>query len=212
MTRTFEEPIRASMLLAATCAGLLVGCKNSGPSGDTGGRVDPYNTKGREESDPGMNMAAMLEASDRVAMAIADRIGGTMAEHANKVVIEIGVIDNRTRTPWNDFVLIRRRVVGKLVNSDIVGQVAKINEAPEVMDDQAKRFAPPKPVDRLDENLAPAAPATERFAAADTYLLNGNFSEATRGGASLYYLEMSLTNLQSRQIVFTEQFDFKQVR
>ncbi len=201
--------IGASWLIACCIAG---GCANQGPSGQTNGRVDPYDTKGREQSDAGITMAALLEASDQATMAIAERIGATFASHSTKVVIELGWIRNATNTPASDFEMLRRRVSGRLINSEAVRNVAKIMESPESMDQQAARFSQEAPPDRLDEATSSGGTATFRYAASDTYLLNGEFHEATRGGASTYYLEMTLTNLQTREIVFAQPFDFKQVR
>ncbi|MBL8746423.1 MAG: hypothetical protein JNK58_08720 [Phycisphaerae bacterium] len=145
-------------------------------------------------------------------MAIAERINSTFASHSTKVVIELGWIKNVTNTPSSDFEMLRRRVTGRLINSEAVRHVAKIMESPEAMDQQAGRFAQAAAPDRLDESTSSEGTATNRYSASDTYLLNGEFREALRGGASTYYLEMTLTNLQTREIVFAQPFDFKQVR
>ncbi len=211
--------VRSLVIAVATGAIALggSGCANQGPSGNSGGRIDPYRSKGRITSDRAASTPEMLEACDKTAAAVASRIGDVVRrDHPqSKVVIELGLIENQTHgTMSNDFDLIRRRLTDRLVNSDVVRQVARINEAPESMDAQSRRFEQTQPVDRMDENLSAAAPSTARYAGGDTYLLNGYFGEQSRSGAaySFYFFQMKLVNLQTREVLFSEPFEFAQTR
>lgn len=203
MRRTCPSRLLVCRLGALAGAFMAAGCDSSPPLGDTGGRVDPYRST-RVDAGSGMaHTVDLLEFSDRVGGALALRIS-TIDEIANapgKVVIEMGDIENKTLTPTSDFSIMRRRVFAGLVNSSAVARVADIVEAPEVMDEQRDRFG----VDRA---------TTDRYDTRGTYLLQGYFGELTRGGGaqSNYYYEMTLTNLQTRRIVFAEQFDTKQIR
>ncbi len=159
-----------------------------------------------ETRDPAADTVTLTDFSNRVSQAVVGRIAGIeeIRNSPSKVVIQVGAIVNRSRTPVNDFDQIRRRVFAGLVNSDIVRRFADIVEAPEIMDAQRARLAPggvnTAGMGRYDPNT--------------TYVLQGFFSEQERnqGSVSNYYLEMSLTNLASGRIVFVEQYDFKQVR
>jgi hypothetical protein len=195
-------------LAAVLAGGRLTGCQQRvtqpPPRGDSGGRIDPYRSTSADRYDRSANTVDLLEFSDRVGDMLAQRISGVseIRESGSRVVIEMGDIENRTSTPSNDFAIMRRRTFASLVNSDAVSRYADILEAPEVMDDQYQRFGTPGGV------------GTDRYNTRATYLLQGYFGELVRGGGvqSSYYYEMTLTNLQTRRIVFVEQFDTKQFR
>lgn len=206
----FRAP-RQSRLLASLLvpiALIAAGCNNGQttappPRGDPGGRIDPYRSTDIDAGSARASTVDLLEFSDRVAESIAGRIASIpeIAASSERVVIEMGAIENHTQTPSSDFAIMRRRVFAGLVNSSVVRPFADILEAPEITDRQRDRFAAsPGDTDRYDTNA--------------TYLLQGYFGELSRGSGlqSNYYYEMTLTNLQSRRIVFVEQFDSKQIR
>ena len=198
--------IRRVLSIAALSTSVLAltACETSpAPRGNTGGRVDPYRSTAIDAASRDANSVDLLQFSDSVGRALAARIANVdeIRNAPQRVVIEMGDIHNKTYTPTSDFQIMRRRVFASLVNNGPVSQLADILEAPETMDAQRDRFAP---------DYA----STDRYDTRQTYLLQGYFGELTRGGGaqSTYYYEMTLTNLQSRRIVFTEQFDAKQVR
>ncbi|MEL6740114.1 MAG: hypothetical protein AAFP26_05625 [Planctomycetota bacterium] len=205
------HPARFTTLTALCTTAMLLslsGCDqtqttNPPPRGDTGGRVDPYRSTGIDAGSARASTVDLLEFSDRVGEALASRIATIpeIAGAADRVVIEMGAIENSTQTPSSDFAIMRRRVFASLVNSDLVRPYADILEAPEVTDRQRGRFA-------IDPG------STDRYDTRATYVLQGFFGELSRGGGiqSNYYYEMTLTNLQSRRILFVEQFDSKQIR
>lgn len=198
--------VRTIALAAACGSGLvLAACSNPGPAprGNTGGRIDPYRSTSVDAQSGAANTVDLLQFSDAVGRAIALRIADVdeIEQSPEKVVIEMGGIENKTYTPTSDFEIMRRRVFTGLVNTNAVARLADIVEAPETMDAQRGRFA---------NDFG----QTDRYGTRQTYLLQGYFGELTRGGGaqSNYYYEMTLTNLQSRRIIFAEQFDSKQIR
>lgn len=205
------QPSRLARFAALALSGVLLGSggcdqsrtTNPPPRGDTGGRVDPYRSTGVDAGSARASTVDLLEFSDRVGESLAARIARIpeIAQSPDRVVIEMGAIENNTQTPSSDFAIMRRRVFSGLVNSDLVRPYADILEAPEITDRQRGRFA-------TDPG------STDRYDTRATYLLQGFFGELSRGGGiqSNYYYEMTLTNLQSRRIVFVEQFDSKQIR
>lgn len=198
-------------LAAASAVGLVSGCQTP-PPGNTGGRSDPYRTTPADQFSREVSTVTLLEFSDAAAEHIVQRIANIpeIRDSPTRVVIEIGAIDNQTRTPTSDFVLARRRLVNRLVNSDVVANVADIHESPELMDAQARRFE--SSPDLLDDRGGSSR--TARYPAEITYVLNGYFGEASRGqGAkSLYFFEATLTNLGSRRTVMSASIDAAQVR
>lgn len=191
----------ACVLTAIGVLGGLAGCQQQPKQGPTGVTRSDERIYG-ETRDPAADTVTLTEFSNRVSQAIVSRISGIpeITQSPTKVVIMVGGIENRSNTPQSDFDQIRRRVFAGLVNSNIVRQHADIVEAPEIMDAQRARLGGAPGMGRYDPNL--------------TFILNGFFSEQSRlgGGVSNYYLDMTLTNLGSGQILFAEQYDFKQVR
>ncbi|MEL7472541.1 MAG: hypothetical protein AAGK04_04425 [Planctomycetota bacterium] len=190
-------------------AAALMGCQTP-PPGNTGGRVDPYRSTPADEYSPEANTVTLLEFSDQVSEAIARRIAEVpeIRESPDRAAIELGALVNNTRTPSSDFAIVRRRVFGNLVNSSIVGQWADVYEAPEIVDPQYERLAP-----HADTSYRSGYPhSTSRYDPNKTFLLQGDFGEMVRGRQSTYLFEMTLTNLQSRRVVFNEQVVSKQRR
>lgn len=200
----------AAIILTTGLGAALTGCGNDGrvtappPQGNTGGRVDPYRSTPIDSGSFRASTVDLLQFSDQVGQALAARIGRVPEIYGapDRVFIELGELQNLTNTPTSDFLIMRRRIFAALVNSDAVTRHAAILESPEVMDHQRGRLGPD------------GRPEADRNDPRATYVLQGYFGELTRGDGlqSNYYYEITLTNLQTRQIVFTEQFDAKQIR
>lgn len=199
-----KRPMSASATLAfCAAAGLtLTGCTQYGPPGDRGGRVDPGNTVAYEYRDPAAPTADLRqfagEAVEQIALQIADT--PEITSSPTKVVIALGAITNRTNTPTNDFIAVRRRVFTGLVNS-VARQHADIIEQPEIMQGQLDRYAP-RNTDPVDENLGQTG-EIGRYDPNLIYVLQGEFGELQRlrGQVSDYYFDFTLTNLKSGKIV-----------
>lgn len=204
--------IVAGVLLC--CALALPACQtNRPPKGDSGGRVDPYRQTNADRYSREVSSVTLLEFADQVSQALSERVAHVdeITESETKVALEMGAITNNTSTPSNDFKIIRRKVFMGLVNNSIVTQHANVYESPELMDEQADRFGSGENTDLFDDG--PPATPTDRYAAEDTYVLQGEFGEITRGrNQSTYVFDVTLTNLASRRVVFAEQFTSKELR
>ncbi len=203
------------IIAAAFVAAIVSGCESQPKQGNTGGRVDPYKTTIADERSPEISTVGLLEFSDKVAESLVSRISSIseITSRPEKVVLELGALDNQTRTSTRDYNQIRRRIMSRMVNSDILRKYANVMEAPEVMDGQARRLGQEAPPDLIDEG-GQADTGTARYSKDKTYLMNGYFGEQVRGGGakSTYFLQITLTHLGSRRVVFSEDFDMAQVR
>ena len=196
-------------------AGLVLGLTGCGqttapPPGNSGGRIDPYRQTNADRYSRAASSVTLLEFADQVTEALAYRIANIpeIAQNPNPVAIELGAITNETLTRTSEFEAIRRRIFLNMTNSDFVRSGrARIYEQPEIMDEQAERFA-------SGTRTYGSGPITARYRLEDTFLLQGTFHELTRleGQQSTYMFDVTLVNLASRQIVFAEQMTSKQVR
>lgn len=202
---------RAFVLIAL--AGGLAACEATPPTGDSGGRIDPYRQTTADRTSPEVSSVTLLEFADQVAMALSRRLAGVpeIAEPANKVALEMGSIKNDTSTPSSDFALIQRKVFLGMVNNSIITQHADIFEAPERMDEEANRFGGGGSADLFDDGHNSAM--TARYALDESFVLQGTFGEIKRGPyQSTYIFDCTVTNIASRKIVFAEQFMSKELR
>lgn len=205
----------STLTLAALAAAFaLAGCTYSGPPGRSDGTFGSDTRIPGESRDPAANPVSLLNFADQVSQAISARVSNIneITTRQTKPVIALGNIRNTTRTSSQDFEAIRRRVFVGLVNSN-VSRYADMVERVEIIDEQTRRLAPQPSRDLLDERRT-EPPQGPRYSPADTYVLQGEFSELIRGGGatSTYIFDATLTHLGSGRIVFAEQYEFKQVR
>ncbi|MCC7191418.1 MAG: hypothetical protein IT444_01440 [Phycisphaeraceae bacterium] len=196
-------------LVAALAAIPLAGCQKN--SGSTGGRIDPYRTTSADRLSDRASIPAMLEFGDTVAAQLAQQITDIdeIRNSPTKVVLELGSIDNHTATPSSDFEQLRNRVRGQLYQSRLMRKYFLIVENRQRMQAEYDRIVGPdgppggdsQPSDR--GGVAGYDPRT-------TYVLQGDFFEMNRLDRRQYYFEFKLTNLVTREIVFSEHFDLGQ--
>jgi hypothetical protein len=189
---------------AALAAGLMHGCTHNQDVGDSGGRINPYASTPADEASTAANMPAMLEYSDQVAEALVRRLSEIpeIADSTERVVVELGNIENQTNTPRTDFELIQRRLRGRLINSDIAIAKLRFVESVAAMDAEQRRV--------MGEDVDYGAGQTDRYEPIGTYVLRGAFFESERYDTRRFYFEFNLVNLQTRDIVFNEPFDLAQ--
>ncbi len=200
--------------LAVLVAGLALGiggCQSPQPSD----RADPYSRPGNGAlNDPAVSPRTLLEFTDQVTQSLADRIPqvDSIRNSPQKVVIAVGAITNRTRTPASDFLTIRSKIFTNLVNST-VRQHAMIVDTLETMDEQVNRYAQHGGTNRLDEGSAGTLESA-RYDPAITYILNGEFGEISRdaGRDSTYIFNWKLVNLKSSEMVYADQVTSTQTR
>ena len=199
MTRfAIGRTVLAAIALAGI-TGLGIGCT---PDGTTGGRIDPYRTTDADRRSSRASMPSMLEFSDEVAQSLAYDLVNIpeIQQSPEKVVLELGDLQNNTTTPYSDFMLIQRRVQNQLLSSDVIRNQFILVEGPARMDVEKQR-------------VTADSTSSARYEAGKTYMLMGDFFESNRGSdVRRYYFNFKLVNLQTRQIVFVHDYDLGQVR
>jgi len=173
------------------------GCESPPERGSRGGRIDPYRTTEADRESSRVTMPALLEFCDVTAENLVrdlrqiPEITGAGAER--QVVLELGDINNKTRTPTNDFEMMQVRLRDKLLASDVINQNVLVVEDLQRMDQQRRRLT------RGDTS------GTNVYHPEDTYILYGDFYRAS-GQTRRYYFAFRLA-VQTRKIVFREQYD-----
>lgn len=209
MNRSHKSYARlgASLMLVGLAA--APGCTPS--AGDSGGRIDPYQTTRDDRRNDKINLPALLEFGDKAAEQLARDLKDIdeIESRQTRAILEIGTIVNKTRTPTQDFEQMQIRLRNKIRNSALVRDRFKIVESGARSDVEKRRTEGPGPEDLLQEGTGSGG--TDRYAAKDTYVLQGDFYEAKRNDRSQYYLNFQLTNVQSREIVYNHDFDLGQV-
>src|SRR5262245_14738454 len=205
LEKTMSATIRSGARLLIVGAGVLAalaGC-NNGPAGKAPGHVNPYQHSEASDRDPAVNEITLLEFADQVTAAMAQRIPTIpdIKDSPRKVVIAVGDVTNRTNTPSNDFAAIRSQIFTDLVNSNVT-KYADILETLEIMQAQMARYS----TDNRD---------AARYNPEQMYILNGEFSEISRGEggkASVYIFNWRLVNLATSKTVFADRLTAKQQR
>lgn len=208
-------------LLAMTLAGVLAaGCSStpSTPQGSHGGRLDDsYRTTGSDEASTKASIPALLEFADLTAQSLAEQISSlphvvqrydAVTKTQGRLILEMGSIDNQSRTPSSDFELIQRRLRSQLMRSQLIKSKFMFVEGRARAERDVNRIQGNNNGDLLQEGNAGA---TDQYANNDTYLLLGDFLEANRGNRRQYFFNFKLVHAQSREIVFDEAFDLAQM-
>ena len=187
---------------------MAVGC-SSPNTGSSGGRIDSYSTTGSELRADAPNIAALLEFSDQAAELFAQEMVDLpeIRGAQYRQVLELGSIQNKTRTPTSDFELIQNRVRNTLSKSKMVRNSFRIVQSRARSEAELARIQ-----GQLDDLLQEGTGAGVRIDdPATIYVLQGDFFESRRGDRRQYYFNFQLTNLQSREIVLNEDYDLGQV-
>lgn len=198
--------------LAAILAAVLAaaGC-NTAPAGDTGGLIPVSERTGADRFDPAADSVTLLEFADASGqeLSAAFLTLPTIAQSQFRVVIEVGSIQNNTATPSSDFAAVQRRVFLTLAQSDLVRKGARVVET---------RARVSRDVANANDPFGQGDPGSvtglDQYPLGSTYFLQGTFSELSRGGAfqSTYLFDVTLTNAQTREIVYAKQIVAKQLR
>lgn len=208
---------RAISVVGLSAMSVFLSACNQAPRGDDGGIIDVRERTGADKFSEGADTVTLLEFADAVGQDLAGNFLTIPAIQQSqfRVTVELGSLQNQTRTPSSDFAAVQRRVFLTLANSDLVRKGARVVESrarvqrdagiggqPTVTQDPLGREAP----------VVTAAPGT--YPLEDTYFLQGTFSELSRGGGiqSTYVFDFTLTNAASREIVFANQITRKQFR
>lgn len=204
LQRTVFLTVAAFSMLAL----LAAGC-SSAPRGAAGGRVDPYATTRADERSTEASVPALLEFSDITAQRLAQDLTSLPAVQRadRRLVLELGTIQNRTRTASSDFEMMQRRLRSSLLRSRLITDHFMIVEGRQRMEGELQRIQG-QPQDLLQEGLDNGGVA--QFDPRDIYVLQGDFYESVRGTTRRYYFNFKLTHLATREIVFDNDFDLGQ--
>lgn len=199
-------------LIAA--ASILTGC--SAPPGDSGGLID---NRERTRVDRGSVLAdsvSLDEFADSVSQQMAYDIPsiGRLRSSSNKAVIEIGSLENKTRTPLSDFQGVQRKVFISLVGSEPVRNVAMVVERAKRVDRDIQEIRGDRTTDMFDDK-SQGTDRRAQYQLNDIYILNGTFFERVRGDRGqqgTFDFDMTLTHAASGEIVFAKQYGWKQIQ
>ncbi len=211
-----RRSVRPALVAAAFASMTLAGCNNA-PPGNTGGTFDPNQRTKIDARDPAADSVTLLEFARSSGQELALEFLSIPAIQNSQfqVVIELGSIQNNTRTPSSDFAQVQRRVFLTLAQSDLVRKGARVVERRARVAADAAGVSVPPQVDPLGREVAtqPSGGMAD-YPLEATYFLQGTFSELSRGGGrqSTYQFDVTLTNARSREIVFAKIMDSKQDR
>lgn len=191
---------------------MLAGCSSgdSGPryQGSQGRLDDPYQTTSADVSSDRASIPALLEFTDQTAQALAEQITSlphvqqrfdAASKTQERMILELGSIDNKTRTPSTDFEMMQRRLRSALMRSNLI----------------KSKFMFVEGISRTQQDLERVqggqVEQTSRYAGKDTYILMGDFMEANRNARRQYWFNFKLVHASTREIVFDEDFDLGQM-
>lgn len=198
--------VRRSFGLALSAV-VLTGCMGP-PRGDSGGRIDPYETTAADVFSTGANVPDMLAFGDRVGEQLAQRLMSIpeIANAPHQVVLELGTIENKTRTPLSDFEMLQKRLHRAIQRSSFLRNHILVVESRARMEYEMSRIQGAAEPDLLQDG-AGGGTRVQQYDPRYTYVLQGDFYETVRNNARRYWFNFQLVNLQSRAVVFTEDFD-----
>ena len=192
-------------------AGLLAAPGCAPDSGDSGGRIDPYQTTKDDRRSDRVSLPALMQFGDTVAQRFAADLKDVdeIESRQTRAILQLGTIVNKTKTPTQDFEQFQVRLRNALRKSPFIRDRFKFVESGGRADVEKMRTEGPGKEDLLQEG--PGQTGADRYKASDTFVIQGDFYEAKRGDRSQYYMNFQLTNAQSGEIVFNEDYDLGQV-
>lgn len=192
-----------AVLLAGTLLGFLVGCepKIGRPGGRPSGGIPQPSASELPPID------GLMQFCDETAEALVKELSSIpeVTSARQRLVLELGGINNKTETSVSDYFMIQRRLQGKLTQSDILKAAFMIVETPERIDAENRRIYGDASGGLLQD--VKAVPGRNRYDPNISYVLTGDFYQATRLNQRRYLFQFSLTNLASGKIVFQKSYD-----
>lgn len=198
---------RALALASVISLAFLGGC--AAPRGDTGGRIDVYESTTADRKSGAASVPALLEFSDTAAQALARDLANLyeIRQRDTRAVLVLGSIENATQTPRSDFQLIARRTRDRLVGLPQITNNFKIVASRQRIESYERQE-----VGEVEDLLQESSVSSEvaRYDPSDVYVLTGDFMESRRGDVRRYYFSFKLVNMATREIVFNESYDLGQ--
>ncbi|MDX2132066.1 MAG: YtxH domain-containing protein [Planctomycetota bacterium] len=176
---------------------LFAGC-NAPPKGEQTRRVEVSDTTKAERRSAQVQPAALVEFSDQVAQQLTeDLIALPEFNSGQRVSVVFGDLVNKTGiVPTSDFEAFRTRVRQKLVNSSVARSRIRWIESRAKME-ELRRLE----LGGVEGETGSTTPLNPGM----TYFLNGEMYRVERGAqeVNLYMLSFSLSNAQSRELIWT---------
>jgi hypothetical protein len=196
-----SSPLHRLLLVLLFASLLLGGCRSEVKTGSSGGRIDPYQTTGSDRRSASASIPELLAFTDQAAQQLAAELVADprVRDREGLLVLELGTIDNQTRTPTNDFRQIQRRLRSTLQQSPHIRGRFVVVESLQRMDEEAAR-------------VTRAGAPTDDYEPNRIYVLQGDFYESLRGNRSQYFFNFKVTHLTSREIIIDSSYDLGQVR
>ncbi|MEX0776652.1 MAG: hypothetical protein WD042_13195 [Phycisphaeraceae bacterium] len=199
--------IAASYIVLVIASFLLVGCNE--PDTLHRGRVDSTETSAGEPTSAQIYSAAMLEFADQVAADLPQKlieIPDLWLRNGDKPTVIMGDINNKTYVvSSNDFEVVRSRIRHGLLQSPHVRQ--RVN----FVENRARMEALSQ---REQVGTTQGAGGPEPYDARTAWALNGDFyrihRESGRGDTNQYYMEFTLTNFATNQVLAMPKYELKQ--
>ncbi|MBI1337285.1 MAG: hypothetical protein GC164_10030 [Phycisphaera sp.] len=194
--------------LALSAIALAAGC-TSAPRGDSGGRIDPYETTQADRNSGYISLPALLEATDTAAEQLAGDIVDVLAGANSRKVLEVGTINNMTSTPSNDFRMIVTRLKAKLRSSPVIRNNLMFVESRSRVDNDLQRLngGGGDNGDILQETGPNTGSGSATYNPQDMVILYGEFMEASRGSRRTYFYEFKLVNPTTREEIWAKSYD-----
>lgn len=196
--------VRGRMTTAAACAAMILGgagCQQDRPRlGDSSGRVSPTSTTRAEAGSQQVLPATLIEFADQVARDLArdlsdERIYG-ISDNEVLATVVFGDIVNKTQiVSTADFEMARSRIRNQLMQSDVFRRKVRFVENRERMEELRAR-----------EWGSSDGVTVKRFNPAHTFFLNGDMYRVARDGSNLYQMTFTLTNFETGELVFTNEY------
>ena len=207
--RPITSPLRTLVLAAAMTVALCgLGCQ-SGPHDVGLYDSTPADRGSMRASDPDL-----LRFCDQVAERIVEDLAKLpeIQSATTRKVLALGSIRNVTATPTTDFESILLRLRGRIQASERTRRDFIVIQDPGLTLRDRERFVG-ETEDLLQEGLCSEI---NRYSASDTYTLQGELFERKRTGGDAtvqrFYFALSLVNLQTNAIVFSNDYDLIQLR
>jgi PBP1b-binding outer membrane lipoprotein LpoB len=197
-------PHRTTPLLLAVivvAASLFTGCRSQ-----PGGRIDVGQTTEAERRSPLILPVALNEFSDQAPRRLVEDLGNIprVRDTPGQVTVFLGDINNQTTAvSSSEFEMAMTRMRNRLINSNTAGERMQFVERRARMQRLAQR-------ERVASGDFLADP--EDYDPHTTYVLNGDFFRVSRGNTNQYYMQFQLVHFGSNQIVWSDDYEIRQVR
>ena len=196
-----DHPVRTVLLIAITALLVpLAGCEKRT------GRIPVSETTQSEKDHAKVLPVALIEFSDQVPQELVQELSVVreVQQSDGKATVILGDLVNKTQiVPSTDFEMASQRLRNNLINSSIARDRLKFVENRARLD----RLAAREGVVNQEGMSGPPA-----YDPQTTFTLNGDFYRVARHDVNLYYMQFQLVHFATNEIVFSNDYEVKQIR